>query len=65
MKLDKIRMIEQPNEEIFLSTEAMEYLLGGVDCTNFDSHYCGEYRNGADCSSPSTTRCTKYCFSKT
>lgn len=63
MKLDKIRMIEQPNEEIFLSTEAMEYLLGGNICTILRGNHCSGYvSNGADCSSSTTLRCDDYTF---
>lgn len=56
-------MIEQPNEEIFLSTEAMEYLLGGNICTILRGNHCSGYvSNGADCSSSTTLRCDDYTF---
>ncbi len=50
MKIEKIKMIEEPKEEILLSNEAMEDLLGGIncgilgygECEVYDTMACGQ-----------------------
>lgn len=61
MKLNKIRMIEQPNEEIILDTEAMQDLLGGIICGVFTGSRCTNYSD-AKCSSIATFRCDDYAY---
>jgi len=60
MKLKKIELIENPSEGIQLNADEMDMLLGGISCSNWDGKYCGKYKNGADCDSPTTLRCKKY-----
>ena len=43
MKIEKIKMIEEPKEEILLSNEAMEDLLGGINCGILGYGKCNVY----------------------
>lgn len=62
MKINKIKMIEQPKKEMLLDTEAMEELLGGNICGILRGTHCSAYSNGADCTSSTTLRCDDYAW---
>lgn len=59
MKIDKIRLIEQPNEEMLLNTEAMEDLLGGIICGILAYGHCSGFST-VDCGGPGDLKCGSY-----
>lgn len=60
MKINKIRMIENPMEEFQLTAESMEALLGGDFCSGRIGNYCEEYQSGLSCVGNEGTKCTKF-----
>lgn len=51
MKINKIKMIENPVEDIALCDENLEILLGGTVCQQFIHGVCYGYEQNAACSS--------------
>lgn len=49
MKIDKIKMIENPIEDFQLSQESMNALLGGDFCRVRVGNYCEGYQSGLSC----------------
>lgn len=52
MKINKIKMIENPKEDIILSDESLDALLGGEVCENYEFGICHKYYENAECSYP-------------
>lgn len=54
MKIDKLKLIEGPIEEIMLDSECLDSLLGGTYCQVFTGGYCQNYEQAAICGSAPT-----------
>jgi len=63
MKIDKIRMIENPIEDFQLTQDAMKALLGGDFCTGRVGNFCHEYQSGLSCIGNEGTKCTDFSWS--
>lgn len=50
MELNKIRMIEEPVEEMVLCEESLDMLLGGSVCQLYGNGVCHNYSENATCS---------------
>lgn len=60
MKIDKIRMIENPIEDFQLGQDVMKALLGGDFCNGRVGNYCHEYQTGLSCVGSEGTKCTNF-----
>lgn len=59
MKINKIKMIEQPKKEMLLDTEAMEELLGGIICGILAYGHCTAFST-VDCGGAGQLKCGSY-----
>lgn len=60
MKIEKIRIIENPIEDFQLSQESMNALLGGDFCNGRVGNYCHEYQSGLSCVNNEGTKCNRF-----
>ncbi len=60
MKIEKIRIIENPIEDFQLSQESMNALLGGDFCDVRVGNYCEGYQSGLSCVGTEGTKCKKF-----
>lgn len=60
MKIEKIRIIENPIEDFQLSQEAMNALLGGDYCGVRIGNYCEGYQSGLSCVGTEGTKCKSF-----
>ena len=60
MKIEKIRIIENPIEDFQLSQESMNALLGCDFCDVRVGKYCEWYQSGLSCVGTEGTKCKKF-----
>ena len=60
VKIDKIKMIENPIEDFQLDQESMKALLGGDFCGIRVGNHCQGYQSGLSCIGTEGTKCEDF-----